>query len=374
MKELDGETSAKELRALPNEQPSFPLSQYIRRLPKAELHLHLEGSVTPRIFLQLCRKYREEHQDWSEERVSKELFCYRDFHHFLEIYKLVCTLLREPDDYLELLDGLRDYLLEENIRYAEILYTPAIPWKCGRDAERILAALLDRSRQIGETSGVKLNWILDSVRQFGVEPAWKTVELAGAHNGDGVVAVGMGGDECSLSLSEYTDVFAWAKAHQLFVHIHAGEIGGPEQVWDALNIIGTNRIGHGIQAARDARLLEHLRVRAVGLDVCLTSNLKTGAWRPISDNPFGILYRRGIPVTLNSDDPGLFQTTLSREYELAARSFHLSIEELHRIVLQAVHCSFLPYAEKMLLMQDFQKEIQELIQTLPAEVLENASG
>ena len=338
----------------------FRRIRFLRRLPKAELHLHLEGSVTPSLLRGLSQKYQTQYCSLSEEKLKKQLFRYQDFYGFLETYQIVCDHLREADDYLQVLDRLGESFTQENIHYAEIIYTPAIPWKFERDGKAILIALLEKSREIQSTRGITIRWILDCVRQFGPEWARRTAELGAEFREQGVVGLGLGGDENSLEMKEYEEIFAWARSQRLYIHVHAGEIGEAQQVWDALLILGANRIGHGIQAARDFKLMDYLRQHAVGLDVCLTSNFKTGAWTPISTNPFLLLYQRGVPVTLNTDDPGLFQTSLTEEFEKAVRFFHLSQEEVHRIVLQGVHSSFLPQEEKMVLMKRFQEEIHHL--------------
>ena len=333
--------------------------EYIRHLPKAELHLHLEGSVTPATLGDLSRQYQTQYASLSEEELETQLFHYRDFYHFLDTYRIVCEHLRQPEDYVMVLDRLGAYFREQNIRYAEIIYTPSIPWRTERDGKAILVALLEQSAKIAR-QGTNLRWILDCVRQFEVELAWRTAELAAEFSQQGVVGIGLGGDEKSLAMSEYQEVFAWIRAHRLYAHVHAGEIGDAQQVWDALKVLGAKRIGHGIQAARDPDLMEYLRHHAIGLDVCLTSNAKTGAWTPISDNPFGLLYQRGVPVTLNTDDPGLFQVSLNEEFHKAARLFQLGREDIHRIALQGVRSSFLPHDEKMALMKEFDEEIRRI--------------
>ena len=341
------------------EADSFSI-QYLKSLPKAELHLHLEGSVTPSGLRNLSKRYGTEYSTLSEEELERQLFRYEDFYSFLETYRIVCEHLREPTDYVKVLDGLGEYFTQENIRYAEIIYTPSIPWKYERDGKDILQALLERSQQIQSTQGTLIRWILDCVRQFGPEWARRTAELAEEFRDQGVVAVGLGGDEKSLEMKEYQEILSWARAHRLYIHVHAGEIGDAQQVWDALLILGANRIGHGIQAARDSKLMDYLRQHAIGLDVCLTSNLLTGAWKPISDNPFGLLFQRGVPVSLNTDDPGLFQTSLSEEFQKAVQFFELTQEEVHRIVLQGIRSSFLPHGEKMAFMKRFLEVIRQL--------------
>ena len=203
-------------------------------------------------------------------------------------------------------------------------------------------------------------WIFDCVRQFGPEAAQETAELALEFRGEGVVGLGLAGDETAADSREFEDVFAFARAHELYVHVHAGEIGEPQSVWDAIKILGANRIGHGIQAARDQVLMSYLKDHAIGLDICLTSNARTGAWTPISKNPFWLLYKRGVPVTLSTDDPGLFDTTLLQEYAQAIKYFELAESDLAYIALQSVRSSFLPHTERMKLMQEFQNSIHEL--------------
>ncbi|HSR50173.1 MAG TPA: adenosine deaminase [Acidobacteriota bacterium] len=332
---------------------SEQLYERIRSVPKAELHLHLEGSATADILIGLAEKYDTELKDLSVADVHRRFFQYEDFADFLSTYKTVCQHLREPEDYLLLLDHLCDYFKQHHIRYAEIIVSPSIPQRFGFDAEAVIDALLTRSGEIESKGTVSIRWIFDCVRQWGPEEAEQTAQWAVEHQQRGVCGLGLGGDENSLPMSDFQDVFRRAKARGLFIHVHAGETGGPDQVWDAMRVLGANRIGHGIQAARDGRLIEYLRGHPVGLDVCLTSNQCTGSWAPVSNNPFGLLFKRGLAVSLNTDDPGLFQTTISNEYLLAVQHFGLTQEGLHRLILQGARSAFLPHDQRMSLMQSF---------------------
>ncbi len=330
---------------------------YIKSLPKAEIHIHLEGSVTPENLLRLGEKHKTELAGMDPDKVREKFFEYGDFYDFLETYKLVCRHLQSAEDYLETLRDLGRYFQRENILYAEVIFTPSIPWRFGRDGAEVLGVLLEESAKLEKSSGVRIRWILDCVRQFGREAAERTAELAWQSRAQGVVGVGLGGDEQAVPLSEYEEVFNWVRAHELFVHVHAGEIGEPSEIWDALQILGANRIGHGIQASRDSKLMEYLRDHAIGLDICLTSNAKTKAWPLISEHPFPLLFKRGVPLTLNTDDPGLFEVDLGTEYKKAVDFFELQEEDLHRIILQGIRSSFLPHDEKMSLMQLFRDKI-----------------
>lgn len=337
------------------------LEELIRMLPKAELHLHLEGSVAPPLLLELARRHASDLSGVTLEEVERQVYEFDDFYSFLESYRLICMHLIDPEDYLQVLKELEAYLVRDNIQYAELIFTPSIPWKFGRDGEEVLEALLSESDRFYRESGVTVRWILDSVRQFGPEPAERTAELARKYAERGIVAVGLGGDEKSVPAADFAGVFAWARAHGLFVHIHAGEIGPPEEVWQALQVLGANRIGHGIQAARDPALMEYLREHAVGLDVCLTSNARTRAWPMLAEHPLPLFLKRGVPVSLATDDPGLFRTGLCLEIQKAVEAFDLGEEDLSRILLQGVRSSFLPHDQKMRLMQSLGDQIRSTL-------------
>ncbi len=336
------------------------MDSLIRAFPKAELHLHLEGSISAQRFRKLSRKYQTEFSGLSPAEIRSQLFSYSDFWDFLQSYRVICEHLREPRDYVALVHDLGPYFESQNIRYAEILMAPSIPARFGFDVGKILKATTAAAKKVADKLSIEIRWIFDCVRQFGPQAAQETAELALEFRGQGVVGLGLAGDETAVDSREFEDVFAFARAHELYVHVHAGEIGGPQSVWDAIKILGANRIGHGIQAARDPVLMAYLKDHAIGLDICLTSNARTGAWGPISKNPFRLLYKRGVPVTLSTDDPGLFETTLVQEYAHAINHFELADSDLAHIALQSVRSSFLPHPERMKLMQKFQNSIHEL--------------
>ena len=334
------------------------LEELIRMLPKAELHLHLEGSVAPPVLLELARLHGSDLSGVPLEVLEQQVYEFQDFYSFLESYRLICTHLITPQDYLRVFRELEAYLVRENIQYAELIYTPSIPSRFGRDGEEVLVILLEEAERFHRETGVTVRWILDNVRQWGIGPAEKTAELADKYAERGVVAVGLGGDEKAIPAAEFAGIFAWARAHGLFVHIHAGEIGPPEEIWQALQVLGANRIGHGVQAARDPALMEYLREHAVGLDVCLTSNVRTRAWPMLAEHPLPLLLKRGVPVSLATDDPGLFRTGLCKEIQKAVETFDLGEEDVSRILLQGVRSSFLPHDQKMRLMQSLGDQIR----------------
>jgi len=294
-----------------------PVTGY-RGWPKAELHLHLEGSVEPETMQELD-------PGLSTEAV-RAMYRFHGFQGFIEAYKSVVERLRAPQDYARITRALLGRLAAETVQYAEItLSAGVVLWK-GQEFAPVYAAV----RQAVAEYPIEVHWILDAVRHFGVEHAMRVAELAAERVNDGVVAFGIGGDEERGPAAWFREVFQFAKSAGLRLTAHAGETMGPESIWAALEI-GAERIGHGIRAIDDAALLRHLRDRGIPLEVCISSNVATGAVESLEVHPVRRLYDAGVPLTLNTDDPAIFGTTLSGEYELAARQFGFSAAELQGI-------------------------------------------
>src|SRR5437879_2452609 len=247
------------------------LSSFVVTLPKAELHLHLEGSIQPPTLLELKRRRGFENATLAE---VEQLYRYDDFNGFLLAFKGVSELLRTPEDYELITYRLMEQLQAENVLHAEVYVSVGVClwWKL--DCEAIFEGL-ERGRERGEKDfGVSLLWIFDAVRQFGPEPAQKVFEFAAKYRERNVVAIGIGGDEQKAPPELFRDQFAYAKDQGLRLTAHAGESAGPESIWGALNL-GAERIGHGLTAYQDQELIEELAQRQVPIEICLTSNLRT---------------------------------------------------------------------------------------------------
>jgi adenosine deaminase/aminodeoxyfutalosine deaminase len=243
--------------------------------------------------------------------------------------------LQTPEHYALITRRLLERLAGENVRYAEIIHsTGVVIWR-----EQDPAAVYDAIRREAEGSGVEVQWIVDAVRQFGAEHVRRVAEFAASRATDGVVAFGIGGDEARGPARLFQETFRFAGAHGLRLTAHAGETTGPESIWEALEI-GAERIGHGIRAIDDPVLVRHLRDQDIPLEVCLSSNVATGAVASLREHPIRRLFDAGVPITLNTDDPAMFHTTLSAEYELAAREFSFSEEELRSFAANAFRYSF----------------------------------
>jgi aminodeoxyfutalosine deaminase len=296
-------------------------------LPKAELHLHLEGSMDYSVV-------RELDPGVTREEYESRYEC-SDFASFLEGFKWAVGLLRAPGDYALVARRLLERLEAENVRYAEITLSAGVVLRREHD----FAAVWEAVRREAERSPVEVRWILDAVRQWGVEPAMQVAELAAELRGEGVVAFGIGGKEDEGPVEWFGGVFRFARERGLHVTAHAGETAGPESVWGAVRL-GAERIGHGIAAARDPALLAHLRDNGIPLEICISSNLATSAVACLRDHPVRRIYDAGVSIVLNTDDPAVFHTTLAREYELAAREFGFSESELRGVIENGFRYAF----------------------------------
>jgi aminodeoxyfutalosine deaminase len=320
------------------------LNVFIARLPKVELHLHLEGSIRPRTLRELAEGkswLKGKVADWIGER-TRESYRYGSFAKFLVAFGLVSLLLEGPEDYALATARLMEWLAEQNVRYAEItLSAGVILWK-KQSVEATFDAIAAAAAEAEKRCGVRVAWIFDGVRQFGVEHVRQVLGLAGRFRSQGVVAFGIGGDEVRGPAALFTDLYREARDMGLHVTAHAGEAVGPESIRDAVELLGAERIGHGLTAAQNPAVMALLRERRIPLEVCPTSNVSTGLLARFQDHPLPKFLDAGLAVTLNSDDPAMFGTSLQREFTLAAAHFQLSPQQIVGLGEEAIRAAFLP--------------------------------
>ena len=303
------------------------MTEFIHRLKKAELHLHLEGSVEPETLLEIDPAL-------TQEKVE-EAYGYTDFLGFLRSYKWVNLRLTQPAHFALIARRLLERLSAQNVVYAEINLSVGVWLWRELPFEPYFAAIAAEAAR----SPVRVRFILDAVRQFGVEGAWEVARLGAGNQERGVIGFGIGGDEARGPALEFREVFAWARQQGLHLAPHGGETMGPQTVWDALEC-GAERIGHGIGAIDDPALVRRLAERRIPLEICITSNLRTGAVASLRAHPLRRLYDAGVPVTLNTDDPAMFGTKLEREYEIAATAFGFTEQELSGVAANAFEFAF----------------------------------
>ncbi len=331
-------------------RPPAP-SAFIARLPKAELHVHLEGSVAPQTLVEISQSHAE---PLTLEK-AEALYEYSDFSGFLMAFKTVTYYLVTPQAFETITYRLMEKLRQQNVWHAEVIVSVGVMLWRKLDVDAIFEGL-ERGRERGERDfGVSLLWIFDAVRQFGAERARKVFEKAVKFRERNVVAVGIGGDERKAPPELFRDVYHYAQSEGLHLTAHAGETVGPESIRGALNL-KSERIGHGLSAGQDRELMAELAERQIPLEVCITSNIATGCCSRVEDHPVKRFFDEGLMVTLNSDDPAMFHTSLLSEYALAQQTFGFSDEQLREIARNGFEASFLPPERKLELLNRFDRE------------------
>ncbi len=368
----------------------------LARLPKAELHLHLEGCLTPALVVQLAARHGEK---LSPENVT-ERYNTGTFPEFLDLFKWATSFLREPQDYAQLAEQVVLDLRNQHCLYAEITLSVGVMLLREQDVHANFAAIREAVTQAPEGHHPRTQWIFDAVRQFGREKAMDVARLATEMKSQGVVAFGIGGDEQSLPAADFRKVFDYAASEGLHRLAHAGEMGGPQSIRDAIEILGAERIGHGIAAIHDEKVMDLLIARQIPLEICPTSNLRTGALakllstrvpgakdagplggrsfssdtkppeidgalapedRPrLEDHPLPRFAARGVPITLATDDPGMFRTSLNAEYAAAQEQMGLTTPQLVSIAEAGFRHAFLPAAEKQSTLDRFRSATSKL--------------
>ncbi|MGZ4787652.1 MAG: adenosine deaminase [Terriglobales bacterium] len=334
-------------------------SAFIQSLPKAELHLHLEGSVDPPTLAELSRRHNtplpiegnnykfnpDSGRELTEEDV-RELYRYNDFVGFLMAFKAVTERLRTPEDYELITYRLMQKLKSQNVVHAEVYVSVGVIYWRGQDFDPIFEGL-ERGRIRGERDfGVSLLWIFDAVRHFGVEAAEKVFEKAAELRERNVVGICIGGDELRGPAVWFRDLYARAREQGLRLTCHAGENAGPESIWSAIRDLKAERIGHGLTAIQDPALMDYLAEHQIPIEICMSSNLRTRCCGSLQDHPLPKYLERGLMVTLNTDDPEMFETTLNGEYELAQKMFQIGDPMLIKMANNSIKGSFLSAERK----------------------------
>ncbi len=327
------------------------LDAFLVALPKAELHLHLVGAATIDVVAELAGRHPEIGIPADESAIA-ELYRFSDFRHFLETYLIVNRLVRSGEDVATLVTGIGRNLAAQGVRYAEITVTP---WSNVADAGipyPELVAGLSAGRVAAAAAGVELAWCYDIPGFPDMDPeiAELTCGWAVSEPPPGLASFGLGGAE--IDRRNFADVFDRARAAGLHSVPHAGEADGPRSMWAALQSLGAERIGHGIRCLEDPELVDYLGHHQIPLEVCPTSNVCTRVVPDLASHPLPTLIDAGLMVTLNSDDPPMFGTTLLDEYRTVATTFGFGAGELAQLARNGVRCSFLPDDRKRALVAE----------------------
>jgi adenosine deaminase len=334
--------------------------ELIRRMPKAELHVHLEGSVRPETLLDLGRRHGVEYP-FSDIAGAREWFRFRDFPHFIEVYVAICNSLLTVDDFDRVTYELAEDAWRQNVRYLEVTIAPAslISPRTSATPDVVIAGCRAGARRALDDLGVRMQFILDAVRSRPAEHVMALAQWTVDNQGDGLVALGLGGQEVGYPATQHAEAISLAREQGVRISLHAGETVGPESVWDALEA-GSERIGHGVTSIHDSALVRHLVERGVVLEVSPTSNICLGVAPSYAEHPFRALHDAGVTLTINSDDPPMFGATLTGEYLALAEHCHFTVDELIALNLNAVRAAFLPDDERSALLDEYGAEIAGL--------------
>lgn len=309
----------------------------VREVPKAELHLHLEGAMRPGTVIELARENGIDLPYKKVEQLEAALR-FDDFQGFLAMFQVVNRCLAKPADFERIARELLEDLAAQNVCYAELRYAPMHPMRRGMAFDDVTAAVVEGIRQGEAQTGIKSALICGLTRQwdFCLDTARHAMRWAGR----GVDAIDIGGDEAGFPASGFTDLYKEAVTNGLQITAHAGEAAGPESVRAAVELLGVKRVGHGIRAIEDSAVVQLLREEGVTLEVCPTSNVKTRIVPDYAHHPLRRLYDAGVRVTLNSDDPAMFGANITHEYELAAQELGFTQAELLGLTRNAIEAGF----------------------------------
>jgi adenosine deaminase len=335
------------------------LLEFAQRMPKVELHVHLEGSILPRTLIKLAKR-NHINLPADDEAGLTDIYRFCNFEQFLETYMMITNCLRTPADYSLIAYEYGCECARQNIRYAEVTFTiltnvsfTKLPW------QQIVQGLNFGREQAHREYGVWWQWVFDIVRNV-PDTQERVLELALAAREMGVIALGLGGQEDGFPPELFIETFKRAQEKKLHRVPHAGEIAGPQSVWSAIKLLHAERIGHGVRSIEDPELIEYLRMNSIPLEICPTSNIRLNVYPDYAHHPLRKLWDAGLLLTIGSDDPALFTTDLNNEFKVLINHFDFSQSDLERISLNAIQASFLSHAKKQKMVQEFKDEFTNL--------------
>jgi adenosine deaminase len=327
---------------------------FINALPKVELHVHLEGTVTPLFWKHLLNKHQLQHPVPGLPDLEQR-FRYKSFNDFLALFRDVIYSFKTPEDFYDLTRLFLQSAVEQNIRHCEVMLTPWFVVQQGIDYQELMAEIDRAAREVEATAAITMKLILDGPRNFGKEVVKEVFEMAARDKTGRVIGVGLGGDEKNYPAKWYADEFKYAQAEGLATVAHAGETAGEQSMLDAIMYLNPSRLGHCLGIPRSSRLEQLIFSRGITLDLCPWSNVATGVIDSIEKHPMYDYLRRGYPITLNSDDPGMFGNRLLKEYKTMADLHPVSIDQLGTLAKNAVNGAFLSNGRKLELAREIDR-------------------
>lgn len=317
---------------------------FLRGVPKAEVHLHIEAVPTIKTIKSLYKKRFG--AEFSDDDI-KSLFSYDDLNGFIQAFLKIQDMLTDENDFTYVFDDLAEYLVANNIVYCEAFFAPSAFLKKGFSYPKMTAVFSEKIAEIKQNHGITVKLLLDVSRTFGCENAMENYLLLEKYPCADVIGIGLGGAESKGPCRDFVPVFEKALTSGFHAVAHAGEDVGPESIWEAVNLLHAERIGHGVTAAQDEKLLDTLKETQIPLEVCVTSNTFTKKYvKSVSDHPIRLFYDRGVFVTVNTDDPVFFKTTLIEEYWKLYSECHFTLDEIKQLIKNGFNALFISAEEK----------------------------
>lgn len=332
------------------------LVSWLRGLPKVELHLHLEGSITAETLVELSHLHDAEPLTLEAARA---IYQYTDFPSFLMAFKAVTERLQTPEDYERITYAMVRELARQGVRHAEVYISIGILYHFARlDVDEVVRSMEQGRVRAEQDFGTTVLWLIDAVRHFGAEEGARVFRKAAQLRAQfpAIVGIGIGGDEARGPAEQFRAAFAEAREAGLRLTAHAGESTGPESIWAAINI-GAERIGHALAAQNDSELMTVLAERQIPLELNVTSNIRTGCCAGFDQHPLRLYFESGLMVTLNSDDPPMFGSDLLGEYVLAQERYEFSLDQMREIAANGVEASFLEPVRKLALLAEVEQYV-----------------
>jgi adenosine deaminase len=343
--------------------PLSIFSNKLRQLPKAELHCHLDGSVRPATLLELAKERRIQMPKQTPEELADFMRVddAQNLEDYLRRFDVTISVMQSEDALERIAYELVEDAVEDGVRYIEVRNAPLLNVVQGLTLVQALEAPLRGLRRAEKDFDITARFIVCALRQFPSESSLEMAKLAVEFKNDGVVAFDLAGGEKGNPAARHVEAFRYAREHDLAVTVHAGEGDGAESVRQAVHVCGANRIGHGTRLIEDAELTQYVNDRRIALEVCLTSNVQTRVADSYAAHPFREYFDRGLNVTLNTDNRLMSGTTLTDEYIYAAEHLELTVDELAGIALNGFESAFLPWEERLMLIEEVSDRIEELI-------------
>jgi adenosine deaminase len=326
----------------------------IKALPKIEQHVHIVGSTRPETVLWLLKEGGL-NKPFETVRDVRRFFQYRDFLHFINVYKTVFRCFTQEDQFERITYEMLEDASRCNVKYVEASFSAPDHVKEGLDYELMLDAINRGVYHAHRDFGILCNLRIDLVRNYGPDVGMQVLDWI-ENKRDNIVSIDIGGNEKKFSPKPFAPVYQRAKEMGLHLVAHAGETAGPDSIWDAIEYLNIERIGHGVTAKQDPELIDYLLNHGIAIEMCPTSNLRTGVVSSLKNHPIRAFFEKGIKVTVNTDDPSMFNTDMNNEYLQLHRQLTFTVSELFRLTLNALESIFLPNIQRTQIQESITKE------------------